>query len=78
MDEKAGWTTNSMDDIGISTYLSAKQCDIRSFYVEHYIGCPYPWVLGGHGCDIIVHGCAWVGMVHGIVHEMVHGRWRWS
>ena len=19
-----------------------------------------PWVLGGHGCDIIVHGWAWV------------------
>jgi len=30
---------------------------------------PYPWVLGGHGCDVIVHGwawvryyCSWVGM----------------
>ena len=29
---------------------------------EPYIGCPYPcpWVLGGYGCDIIVHGWAWV------------------
>jgi hypothetical protein len=26
----------------------------------HYIGCPYPCpsVLGGHGCDVIVHGWA--------------------
>ena len=24
---------------------------------------PYPWVLGGHGCDVIVHGWAWVGIV---------------
>jgi hypothetical protein len=23
---------------------------------------PCPWVLGGHGCDVIVHGWAWVGM----------------
>ena len=23
---------------------------------------PCPWVLGGHGCDIFVHGWAWVGM----------------
>ena len=23
---------------------------------------PYPWVLGGHGWDVIVHGWAWVGM----------------
>ena len=23
-----------------------------------YIGCPCPWVLGGHECDIIVHGWA--------------------
>jgi hypothetical protein len=21
---------------------------------------PCPWVLGGHGCDVIVHGWAWV------------------
>jgi hypothetical protein len=30
--------------------------------VESYIMCPYPcpWVLGGHGCKIIVHGWAWV------------------
>jgi hypothetical protein len=28
--------------------------------LEPYIGCPYPcpWVLGGHGCDVIVHGWA--------------------
>ena len=27
---------------------------------------PYPWVLGGHGCDAIVHGWTWVdiGFVH--------------
>jgi hypothetical protein len=23
---------------------------------------PCPWVLGGHGCNIIVHGRAWAGM----------------
>jgi hypothetical protein len=23
---------------------------------------PCPWVLGGHGCDVIVHEWAWVGM----------------
>ena len=26
------------------------------------IGRPYPWVSGGHGCEIIVHGWTWVGM----------------
>ena len=25
--------------------------------IEAYIGCPCPWVLGGHGFDIIVHPC---------------------
>ena len=34
-----------------------------------YIGCPYPcpWVLGGHGRDIVVHGWhgwAWVDTCH--------------
>ena len=43
---------------------------------EPYIGChthahahPCPWILSGHGCDVIVHGwallryyCSWVGM----------------
>jgi hypothetical protein len=24
---------------------------------------PCPWVLGGHGFDIIVYGWAWVGVV---------------
>jgi hypothetical protein len=23
---------------------------------------PCPWILGRHGCDVIVHGWAWVGM----------------
>jgi hypothetical protein len=23
---------------------------------------PCPWVLGGHGCDAIIHGWAWVGI----------------
>ena len=23
---------------------------------------PCPWVLGGHGCDITVHGWTWVGI----------------
>jgi hypothetical protein len=30
---------------------------------------PYPWVLGGHGCDVIVHGWAWVGI--GFVHPCI-------
>ena len=64
--KKVGWTTNSMDDIGISTYISAKQCDIRSFFVEPYIGCPCPPMPMGFGW-------AWVGMVHGMVH-VKHGR----
>ena len=31
---------------------------------ELYIEWPHPcpWVLGGHGCDVIIHGRAWVGM----------------
>jgi hypothetical protein len=47
---------------------------------EPYIGCPYyahahpypnpyPWVLGGHGCDITVHGWALVGI--GFVHPCI-------
>ena len=55
--------------LGLSTCLA-----------EPYIGCPYPcpWVLGGHGCDIIGnviskvtmfkymggHGWAYVGTCH--------------
>jgi hypothetical protein len=30
---------------------------------------PYPQVLGGHGCDVIVHGWAWVGI--GFVHPCI-------
>jgi hypothetical protein len=30
---------------------------------------PYPRVLGGHGCDVIVHGWAWVGI--GFVHPCI-------
>ena len=26
---------------------------------EPYIGCPCPWVLGGHGCDIIGNVNTW-------------------
>jgi hypothetical protein len=29
----------------------------------------HPWVLGGHGCDVIVHGRAWVGI--GFVHPCI-------
>ena len=28
----------------------------------HAHGHPYPWVLGGHGCDAIVHGWTWVAV----------------
>ena len=45
MDEKAGWTTNSMDDIGISTYLSTKQCDIRSRAL-HWVPMPMSFWVG--------------------------------
>jgi hypothetical protein len=30
---------------------------------------PCPWVLGGHGCDVIVHEWAWVGI--GCVHPCI-------
>jgi hypothetical protein len=30
---------------------------------------PYLWVVGGHGCDVIVHGWAWVGI--GFVHPYI-------
>jgi hypothetical protein len=36
----------------------------------HAHAYPCPWVLGGHGCDVIVHGWAWVGM--GFVHPCIH------
>jgi hypothetical protein len=31
---------------------------------------PCPWVLGEHGCDVIVHGWAWVGI--NFVHPWIH------
>ena len=44
---------------------------------EPYIGChthahahPCPWILSGHGCDVIVHGWAWVSM--SFVHPCIH------
>ena len=49
--KNGGWTTNYMDDIGISTYLSTKQCDIRSRAL-HWVPIPMP---------THVHGF-WVGM----------------
>ena len=45
-------------DMRQETYRNAN----HHFLIEPYIGCPCPWVLGGHGCDITVHGRAWVGM----------------
>ena len=40
--KKARQTTNYVDDIGISTYVSAKQCDIRGVFVsgERYLPDP--------------------------------------
>ena len=35
------------------TFLS---CRILTRLPKPYIGCPCPWVLGGHGCDVSVHG----------------------
>ena len=42
--------------------LAFHLCNIIRLLSEPYIGCPYPcpWVLSGHGCDIIVHGWAYV------------------
>ena len=42
-----------------------------------WVPIPMPWVLGGHGFDIIVHEWAWVGIVSrwvwiGIVFKWVH------
>ena len=28
----------------------------------HWVPIPCPWFLGGHGCYIIVHRWAWVGV----------------
>ena len=41
-----------MDDIGISTYLLAKQCDIRSFFVEalHWVPMHLPTHAHAHSC----------------------------
>jgi hypothetical protein len=36
-----------------------------------WVRCSCSWVgMGGHGCDIIVHGQAWVGI--GFVHRSLH------
>ena len=43
--KKVGWTTNFMDDIGISTYLSTKQCDIASRAL-HWVPMPMPMGFG--------------------------------
>ena len=34
---------------------------------------PCPWVLGGHGCDIIVRGWTWVGIAAILVGMDGHG-----
>ena len=39
--EKAGWTTNYVDDVGISAHLLAKQYDIWSFFVCSERSSPY-------------------------------------
>ena len=28
----------------------------------HWVPIPMPMGWGGHGCDVIIHGWAWVGM----------------
>jgi hypothetical protein len=43
------------------TNISTQECSIvlrGGCLLKLSIGCPYPWVLGGHGCDVIVHGWA--------------------
>ena len=39
----------------------------------HAHQCPCPWVLGGHGCGIIVRGWAWVGIAAILVGMGGHG-----
>jgi hypothetical protein len=45
---------------------------------SHALGAqthPCPWVLGGHGFDIIVHGWAWVGIVSMWVWMGIASKW---
>jgi hypothetical protein len=49
--------------------MRALQKETHTRASEPYIGCPCPWVLGGHGCDIIVHEWAWVGI--GFAHPCI-------
>ena len=37
--------------------------------LEPYIGCPYPWVLGGHEWVWVRYYCSWVGI--GFVHPCI-------
>ena len=46
---------------------------IIEWFPEPYIGCP--WVLGGHGFDIIVHGWAWVDIVSRWVLMGIASKW---
>jgi hypothetical protein len=44
-------------------------CEVQSPTLgahAHAHAHPYLWVLGGHGCEVIVHGWAWMGI--GFVH----------
>jgi hypothetical protein len=49
--------------------------NLRSPLYVHIAKFPCPWILGGHGCDVLVHRWPWVGMVHGMVH-VNHGKRR--
>ena len=54
---------------GFVIFLTSKQSPTLGAHTHaHAQTHPCPWVFGGHGFDIIVHGWAWVGIV---------SRWVW-
>jgi hypothetical protein len=45
--------------LSLSLSLSRMQSPMLGAHTHAH---PYPWVLGGHGCDVIFHRWAWVGI----------------
>jgi hypothetical protein len=58
------YTSNiDLEENGIPTQHCFHQSPTLGAHTHAYAHAhPYPWVLDGHGCDIIVHGWAWVGI----------------
>ena len=46
----------------LKTQLEGKSCASHQSPTVGAHAHPCPWVLGGHGCDIIVHWWAWWGI----------------